>query len=202
MNPRSRKSGLSTSSVAHLRTLGTRCCPAVGRLMKSLTVAVRRASWTCARTRVKPTLSSHVAQLMESGQTDLDGFFQERQQKVLEQLVRVLDPIGVLSEDPNHSSLGIGCVQRVQVLAQRANDALVLVRIPPENVFNDDDSLLHDVADFGFDEREQSRDAKIRRCSNLDGDPADGPHSLAHEFHVNLGGVSGTVVSHRIQSQT
>lgn len=52
MNPLSRKSGLSTSSVAHLRTLGTNSCPAVGRLMNNLTVAVSSASWTCY-TRVK-----------------------------------------------------------------------------------------------------------------------------------------------------
>ena len=49
MNPRSRRSGLSTSSVAHLRTL---CTIALlvsdcDLWMKSFTAAVRSASWTC-----------------------------------------------------------------------------------------------------------------------------------------------------------
>lgn len=46
MNPRSRRSGSSASSVHHFRTCGTNVDPFVGRWMKSLTVAVRRASWT------------------------------------------------------------------------------------------------------------------------------------------------------------
>jgi len=49
MYPRSRKSGLSMSSVAHLSTFCTSFWPWFGRWMKNLTEAVTRASWTCPK---------------------------------------------------------------------------------------------------------------------------------------------------------
>jgi hypothetical protein len=42
------KSGLSTSSVAIFNTFGTSSCPTVGRLMNSLTIAVKSANCTSA----------------------------------------------------------------------------------------------------------------------------------------------------------
>jgi len=48
-----------------------------------------------------------------------------RRRLTLEQLVGVVDALGVLADDPDHARLGLGLVERVQVLAQRADDALV-----------------------------------------------------------------------------
>ena len=51
-----------------------------------------------------------------------------------------------------------GLVERVEVLAQRANDALAAGELA-EDVLDHDDRLLHDVVDLGLDELEQHVDA-------------------------------------------
>jgi len=49
-------------------------------------------------------------------------------QEGLEQLVGVVDPLGVLADDPDHRRARLGFVQSVEVLAQVRNDALVSAR--------------------------------------------------------------------------
>lgn len=49
----------------------------------------------------------------------------EALQEALQQLVCVVDPLGVLANDPDHGGAGVGLVQRVEVLAQGGDDALV-----------------------------------------------------------------------------
>lgn len=58
-------------------------------------------------------------------QLHLSGFFGEGFQEELEQLVRVVDAVRVLADDPDHAGLGLRLIQRVQVLTQRGNDALI-----------------------------------------------------------------------------
>lgn len=47
----------------------------------------------------------------------LCGFFSEGEYKVFQQLVTILDSVGILSHDPNHSCFGFWFVQHVQVFA-------------------------------------------------------------------------------------
>ena len=75
------------------------------------------------------------------------------------------DPL--TSQIRNRSSPRFGFVERVQVLAERGNDALVFVGIFAENVLDDDDGFLDDVVDFSLDQIEQSRDASFGRRFNL-----------------------------------
>ena len=49
----------------------------------------------------------------------------EALQEALQQLVGVVDALGVLAHDPDHGGARVRLVQGVQVLTQRGDDALV-----------------------------------------------------------------------------
>jgi hypothetical protein len=76
------------------------------------------------------------------------------------------------------------------VLAQHADDGLVLVRVPTEDVLDDDDGFLDDVRDFGRHEGEEDGDRAVGRSGDLDGESSDGADGFADEVDVDLGGVS------------
>lgn len=99
--------------------------------------------------------------MREEACTRLDRFLQEGVQKVVQQLFRVFDAVRVLTEDPDHGRFRIGVLESVQVLAECANDTFVLVRVPSEDVLDDDDGFLDDVRDLGRDELKQNRDADV-----------------------------------------
>jgi len=89
-------------------------------------------------------------------------------QEIIQQFFRVLNPIRVLTQDPNHGSFRIGILEDVQILTQRSNDPFVLVRVASEDVFDDDYRFLYDVGDFRRDEREEYRDANVGRGFDFD----------------------------------
>lgn len=49
----------------------------------------------------------------------------EALEEALQQLVRIVNPLGILAHDPDHGSPGLGLIQGVQVLAQGGDHALV-----------------------------------------------------------------------------
>lgn len=49
----------------------------------------------------------------------------EALEEALQQLVSVVDPLGVLAHNPDHGSTSIRLIQRVQILAQCGNDAFI-----------------------------------------------------------------------------
>lgn len=49
----------------------------------------------------------------------------ESLQEALQQLVSVVDPLGVLANNPDHGSTSIGLIQRVKILTQCGNDAFI-----------------------------------------------------------------------------
>mmetsp|Transcript_777 Transcript_777/g.3202 ORF Transcript_777/g.3202 Transcript_777/m.3202 type:complete len:716 (+) Transcript_777:454-2601(+) len=107
----------------------------------------------------------------------------------LHELIGVVDALGVLADDPDHGGLGLGLVERLEVLAEGGDDLLVAVRVAAEDVLDHDDRLLHDVVDACLDELEKHGDAALRGALELDGAAADGAHGAAHEVHVDLRGV-------------
>jgi hypothetical protein len=60
-------------------------------------------------------------------QLHLGGLLGERLQERLQQLVRIVDAVRVLADDPDHGRLGLGLVQGVEGLAQRGDDGFVPV---------------------------------------------------------------------------
>lgn len=126
----------------------------------------------------------------EEGQLDLDGLVGEREEKVFEEDVTVFDAVGILADDPDHSGLGFGLVERVEVLAECADDGFVLVRILAEDVADHDRGFLHDIGHFGGDELQERVDAATGGGLNLDGEFADRADGLADEMDVDFGGVS------------
>ena len=104
----------------------------------------------------------------------------------LQQLVGVVDTVGVLADDPDHGGLGLGLVQRIQVLAQRADDGLVLVRVAAEDVADHDHGLLHHVVGLLLDQRQQRLHTALGHLLQTDGETADGAHGLANDLHIDL----------------
>ncbi|KAE8226773.1 hypothetical protein CF319_g685 [Tilletia indica] len=162
MNPRSRTSGLSTSSVAHFNTLGTSSPPAAGRLRKSLTVAVRRANRTSGGSSRKEYRKS----------SNSSSLFSIR--SAYSPTIQIM------------AAFASGSVERIQILAERRDDAFVLVRIFAEDVLDHDDGLLHDIADLRLDESEESSEAAFRRRLNFDVQSPKGPDRFPGEVHIDL----------------
>ena len=106
--------------------------------------------------------------------------------EVVHQLVGVVDAIRELADDPDHGSLCLGLVERVQVLAELGDDAFVLARISSEDVLDDDDGLLNDVGHLRFDEAEEGVNACVRGCLNLDCDAPYRTHGFPHKVDVHL----------------
>lgn len=68
-----------------------------------------------------------------------------------ENLLGVRNLLCVLADNPNKTASCIGLVQIVDTLAKRWYDAFI-ARIPSENILDDNDHLLHDIADFRVDQ--------------------------------------------------
>lgn len=49
----------------------------------------------------------------------------EALEEALQQFIGVIDPLGVLANNPDHGGSSVRLIQRVQVLTQRCNDALI-----------------------------------------------------------------------------
>jgi hypothetical protein len=99
--------------------------------------------------------------------TYLRWFLVESKQEILEQFIAVFDPVRILANDPNHGRLCLGLIKCVQILAQGADDALILVRISSENILDDHDCFLDDVGDLGLQQFEQHGDALVRGWLNF-----------------------------------
>lgn len=55
----------------------------------------------------------------------LGALVMEALKEALQQLIRIVNPLGVLAHNPDHGSPGLGLIQGVQVLAQGGDDALI-----------------------------------------------------------------------------
>ena len=66
-------------------------------------------------------------------------------QKRLQQLVGIVNALGILANDPHHGRTCLRLVKRVEILAELGNDGLVLVGIFAEDVFDHDNCLLNNV---------------------------------------------------------
>lgn len=138
----------------------------------------------------------------EKLQLHLSVLVSEALEETIEQLISVIDTLSVLSDNPHHTSSRFGLIQRVQILAQSAYDALVLIRIfpagksctrvtselsSPEDVFDDDDCFLNDVVDLRLDEIEECSDAPLGGRFDFDRTPSDGSDGFPYEIDVHFG---------------
>lgn len=112
--------------------------------MNNLTDAVNRASWTCKR--------FSTAQDRRTDGSHFSWLFQEGVHKVIHEFVGIINPVGELTDDPNHGCLGFWFVEKVQVFTECGDNSFILARVSTENVLNDDDRLLDYVRDFCLDE--------------------------------------------------
>lgn len=106
--------------------------------------------------------------------------------QVIQQLVGVVNPVGILSDDPYHSGLRFWLFQDIQLLAQCGDDALVFARITPEYIFDHNNRFGDHVGDLGLDEAKQSFYAIVGCWFYFDGQTAYRTHSLANKVHIDF----------------
>ena len=70
----------------------------------------------------------------QEGELDVGGLIQEGVQERAKELVRVVNAISVVPDNPDHGGLGLRLIKGVQVLAEGTNNGLVPIRILPEDV--------------------------------------------------------------------
>ena len=87
---------------------------------------------------------------------------------------------------------GFWLIKGVEVLTEGGDDALVLVRVLPEDILDHYNGFLDDVRHLRLDEVDQSADAAFCRRLHLDGTPTNGTHRFTDEININLCRVSGT----------
>lgn len=124
----------------------------------------------------------------------LNRLVHEPERQVVHQLISVLYSIGKLPYNPNHRRLTLRLVQRVEVLAQHRDDTLILPRVPPEDVLDDNDGFLDYVGHFGLDELEEGFDTSVCGGFHLDSDTTDGAHRFTDKVDVHFRGVPGWAV--------
>jgi len=83
----------------------------------------------------------------------------EGAQVIAEEVVGVLDAVGVLADDPDDCGFCLWFVELVDLLDDCADDAFVLVGVFAEDVADHHGGFLNDVWDLGFDQLEQGVDA-------------------------------------------
>lgn len=88
----------------------------------------------------------------EEGELYFDGLVGEGEEEFFEEGIAVFDPVRIVSDDPDHGRFSFGLVDRVEVLAERADDGFVFVWVFAEDVADYDCGFLHDVGYFGRDE--------------------------------------------------
>lgn len=126
----------------------------------------------------------------EESKLDLNGLVGEREEEVLEEDVAVFNTVGVLADNPDHGSLGFGLVERVEVLAKRADDGFILVWVLTEDVADHDCGFLYDIGHFGGDELQKRVNAATGGRLDFDGEFADCTDGLADEVDVDFGSIS------------
>jgi hypothetical protein len=82
-------------------------------------------------------------------------FIQEAVHEVIQKFIGIVYFVCELAQYPYHGSFRLGFIQCIKVLTKFWNDALVLPRVPSENIFGDDYCLLDDISHFCLDELEQ-----------------------------------------------
>mmetsp|Transcript_61830 Transcript_61830/g.177325 ORF Transcript_61830/g.177325 Transcript_61830/m.177325 type:complete len:728 (+) Transcript_61830:225-2408(+) len=117
------------------------------------------------------------------------GLVVEVVEEGIQDLINLVDALGILSQDPNHRGLGLRLVQFLQVVAERFEHLLVPRRVLAENVLDDDTGLLHDVVHLRLDQLQQHGDGPLAGALELHGDAADGAHGLPHEVYIDARGV-------------
>lgn len=102
----------------------------------------------------------------EERELHLRGLLEERVREVVHQLVRVLDAVRELPDDPDHGGFALWLVERVEVCAEGGDDAFVSPGVSPEDILDDDHGFLHDIGDLCLDKFKECFDAVI--CGWLD----------------------------------
>lgn len=92
----------------------------------------------------------------------------------------------ILTNNPDHSSLGLRLIQSIEVLAEDTNDALVLVGITSENITDDNNSLLDNVVDLLLNQVEKSLDALLTGLLETNGALTNAADSLADNINIDL----------------
>lgn len=117
--------------------------------------------------------------------TNLCEFLVEAVNKACENVACIGDLLGILSNNPDQATSRVGVVQIVNALAQRGNDALI-ARVAPENILDDNNNLLDNVAHLGVDEFKQHIDSLLSALLNLDRHLANRANCLLHKVHVHF----------------
>mmetsp|Transcript_41246 Transcript_41246/g.129581 ORF Transcript_41246/g.129581 Transcript_41246/m.129581 type:complete len:361 (+) Transcript_41246:469-1551(+) len=115
--------------------------------------------------------------------------FRETLEETVEQLARVVNSLSILADDPDHAGLGLRVVQRVQVLTESANDALVLVGVLAKDVSDHNDRFLYHVVHFGLNQSDEHVDASFCCSLKFDGTTPNAANCFANELTIDFSGV-------------
>ena len=153
----------STQTPNHL-LLGITTTTCHKQIFKKNTVVLRKKKYSSRKRLSAPPKKPIPVLILESVE------------EAVQQLVGIVDSLGILPDDPDHGGPRLRLVQRVQILAQRRDDVLVAVGVLAEDVLDDDDGLLDHVVDLRLDQLDKGRHTLLGGLLHFDGAAADGAH--------------------------
>src|ERR1700760_3075471 len=116
--------------------------------------------------------------------TNLREFFVKAINETRQNITSVCNLLRIFSNNPNQRTTGIWFIKFIDALAQNWNDAFI-ARILAENVFDNHNSLLNNIINFGCNKVEQRVDAFLARRLNLNCHLSDCANSSTDKVHVH-----------------
>lgn len=106
--------------------------------------------------------------------------------KVVQQFVSIFNHLYILTDDPHNWGFGLWIIQWLEVFANVSQQTFVFIWVFSEDISYDDNWLLNDIWDFGFESLPQTLYTLVSHLLQFDGTPSHGPDCFPDEFDVNL----------------
>lgn len=121
-------------------------------------------------------------------ETNRGEFFVKSINKATQDITRIADLLGILSNNPDECRSSIRLIQLIDALTQ-SGDYTLVSRVLSEYVLDDHDRFLNDIVHLCVDQIQQCVDAPLACALNLDSNLADGLDGTPDKVHIDFKGV-------------
>ena len=85
--------------------------------------------------------------------------------EIVNEIISIVNPLCILSNDPDHAGPAFWLIKGVLVLTQSGNNGLIIVGILSEDVFDDHHCLLHHIVGLGLNEIQQGGNTSLQHSA-------------------------------------
>jgi hypothetical protein len=111
---------------------------------------------------VSGSLQEHLHYGCEELHLDLGVLIVEIVKEIFKEIISIVNPLCILSNDPDHAGLAFWIIKVVLVLTQSRNNGLIIVGILSED---DHHCLLHHIVGLGLNEIQQGGNTSLQHSA-------------------------------------